>query len=69
MSKSPNNPDWTTVAVEKETRDRLSALGNVRDSYNSVIKMLIDYYTNEKAKPMENLPLGNQDSIAFKIKQ
>jgi len=32
----------TTIVVEKKIRDRLKKLGNKGDSYNDVIKRLLD---------------------------
>ena len=63
------NPDWTTIAVPKKLRDRLKHRGTCGDSIASVIERLLDEVDARVTKPMENLPLGNQDNMAFKIKQ
>jgi len=34
----------TTIHVETETREKLKGLGMMEDTYDSVIKMLIDFY-------------------------
>ena len=35
---------FTTIKVSTETRDELSQLGTMSDSYDSVIKKLVKYY-------------------------
>lgn len=34
----------TSIRVEKETRDKLDSLGKRRESYNEIIKKLINFY-------------------------
>lgn len=40
--------DYTSIRVEKEIRDKLDALGKRRESYNEIIKRLIDFYEQDK---------------------
>jgi len=42
--------NYTSIRVEKETRDRLDSLGKRRESYNEIIKKLIVFYEeNQKS--------------------
>jgi len=44
--------NYTSIRVEKETRDRLDSLGKRRESYNEIIKKLINSYEeNQKSQP------------------
>lgn len=44
--------NYTSIRVEKETRDRLDSLGKRRESYNEIIKKLINSYEeNQKSRP------------------
>jgi len=36
--------DYTSIRVEKEVRDALDELGVRRESYNEIIKRLIEFY-------------------------
>jgi predicted transcriptional regulator len=36
--------NYTSIRVEKETRDKLDSLGKRRESYNEIIKKLINSY-------------------------
>jgi len=36
--------NYTSIRVEKETRDKLDSLGKRRESYNEIIKKLISSY-------------------------
>jgi len=40
--------NYTSIRVEKETRDKLDALGKRRESYNEIIKRLIDEHEENK---------------------
>lgn len=40
--------DYTSIRVEKEVRDALDALGIRRESYNEIIKRLIDFYNSHR---------------------
>lgn len=40
----------TTIKVSMETRDKLSKLGTMDDSYDSVIRRLIKYYEDNAKK-------------------
>lgn len=46
------NPDltWTTINIMKKTRDRLVALKEPRDTYEHVVKRLLDLAENAKAE-------------------
>lgn len=39
--------EGTYIRIKKDTRERLGNLGTKKDSYDSLINMLIDYYTNK----------------------
>jgi hypothetical protein len=36
--------NYTSIRVEKEIRDKLDSLGKRRESYNDIIKNLINFY-------------------------
>jgi predicted DNA-binding protein len=40
--------DYTSIRVEKETRDKLDTLGKRRESYNEIIKRLIVFFEQNK---------------------
>jgi hypothetical protein len=40
--------NYTSIRVEKETRDKLDSLGKRRESYNEIIKNLIVFYEENK---------------------
>jgi predicted DNA-binding protein len=40
--------NYTSIRVEKETRDKLDSLGKRRESYNEIIKKLINFYEDHK---------------------
>lgn len=42
--------DYTSIRVEKEIRDRLDTLGKRRESYNEIIKRLIDFFEQSNKK-------------------
>ena len=42
--------DYTSIRVEKDIRDKLDALGKRRESYNVIIKRLIDFYEQHPDK-------------------
>lgn len=42
---------YTSIRVEKEIRDKLDALGKRRESYNEIIKRLIDSYEKHNKSP------------------
>jgi len=43
--------NYTSIRVEKETRDKLDSLGKRRESYNEIIKKLISSYEeNQKSQ-------------------
>jgi predicted DNA-binding protein len=39
---------YTSIRVEKETRDKLDSLGKRRESYNEIIKKLIIFYEDHQ---------------------
>ena len=39
----------TTIQIEEETRDRLKDIGKMGDSYDSVIRRLLDFYAEHKS--------------------
>jgi len=44
--------NYNSIRVEKETRDKLDSLGKRRESYNDIIKNLIEFYEkNQPAHP------------------
>ena len=47
MTKRETSSDRTLIQTTKETAKRLKKLGNMDDSYNSVIVKLLDLYENE----------------------
>ncbi len=42
----------TTIQVEEKTRDKLKSLGSMRDTYDSLIERLVEFY--EEARKREN---------------
>ena len=42
--------NYTSIRVEKEVRDRLDGLGKRRESYNEIIKRLIEFYESRKTE-------------------
>jgi len=42
----------TSIRVEKETRDKLDSLGKRRESYNEIIKKLINFYEDHQDTPL-----------------
>lgn len=42
--------NYTSIRVEKEVRDRLDGLGKRRESYNEIIKRLIDSFEEKQPK-------------------
>lgn len=46
----------TTIRISIETKKRLNEIGNVNDSYNSVILKLLDEYDKNKLK-QNNTPI------------
>lgn len=45
----------TTIRISIETKKRLNKIGNLNDSYNSVIEKLLDVYEkNEKTVKTDN---------------
>jgi predicted DNA-binding protein len=40
--------NYTSIRVEKETRDKLDSLGKRRESYNEIIKKLIRFYEEQQ---------------------
>ena len=44
MNKNPYMQSKTMVAIQRTTRDRILELGQFKDTYDSVINKLIDYY-------------------------
>jgi hypothetical protein len=37
----------TTISIDEETRDRLAELGRKRETYDTIINMLIDSFTEK----------------------
>lgn len=44
----------TTISVDEETRDRLKKLGAKGESYDDIVKDLIDRYLEKDQEPGEN---------------
>lgn len=42
------NDDGTYIRVKKQTRERLGNIGTKKDSYDSLINKLIDFYESHE---------------------
>ena len=43
----------TTIAVDEETRDQLKKLGEKGESYDEIVKQLIDQYIESRHQKLE----------------
>jgi predicted CopG family antitoxin len=43
----------TTISVDEDTRDQLKKLGEKGDSYNDIVKELIDLYIESRYQKLE----------------
>lgn len=43
----------TTISVDEETRDRLKKLGEKGESYDDIVKQLIDQYIENRYQKLE----------------
>lgn len=43
----------TTISVDEETRDRLKKLGEKGDSYDDIVKQLIDQYVENRYSKLQ----------------
>ena len=44
----------TTISVDEDTRDRLKSLGEKGDSYDDIVKQLIDQYVESRYEKLED---------------
>jgi len=52
--------EQTTIRINTETRDRLMALGKKGETYEEIIRELLNFYEGVKASDVESLIRGTK---------